>query len=97
MRGRVALLLLLVGLMVALTPLAYIETPDEIWLGGFFDDDDQDDAIVNIQTHLNALEPPAPAAAAFAIPCSHAPPQPYRCMVPGSIPPARNPRAPPAL
>jgi hypothetical protein len=97
MRVRVALLLLLVGVMVALTPLAYLETPDEIWLGGFFDDDDQDDAIVNIQTHLNALEPPAPAAAAFSIPCSHAPPQIYSSVVPASIPSARNPRAPPAL
>jgi hypothetical protein len=97
MRVRVPLVLLLVGVLVALTPLAYLETPDEIWLGGVFDNDDQDDAIVNIQTHLNALEPPVPAPAVFAVPCNHAPPELYTCVVPRSIPSARHPRAPPTL
>ncbi len=97
MRVRLSLVLLLVSVIAALTPLAYIETPDEIWLGGFFDNDDQDDAIVNIQTHLNGLEPPAPTAAAFSIQCVHAPPQLYTCVVPDPIPSSRIPRAPPTL
>jgi hypothetical protein len=97
MRVRLSLVLLLVSVIAALTPLAYIETPDEIWLGGFFDNDDQDDAIVNVQTHLNAVEPPVPAPAVFAVPCSHAPPELYTCVVLRSIPSARQPRAPPTL
>jgi hypothetical protein len=93
----VLLVVLLVGVVVALTPLAYVETPDEIWRAGFFDDDDQDDAIVSVQMHLNAVEPPVLAPAAFSVPCSHAPPELYPCVVPGPIPSAQRPRAPPTL
>lgn len=97
MRVRVSLVVLLVAVILALTPLAYAETPDEIWRGGFFDDDDQDDAIVSVQMHLNAVEPPVLAPAAVSAPCSHAPPELYPCVVPGPLPSAQRPRAPPTL
>jgi hypothetical protein len=97
MRVPVPLVVLLVGVILALTPLAYVETPDEIWRGGFFDDDDQDDAIVSVQMHLNAVEPAVLTAAAVSVPCSHAPPELYPCVVPGPIPSAQRPRAPPTL
>jgi hypothetical protein len=97
MRVPVPLVLLLVGVILALTPLAYVETPDVVWRGGFFDDDDQDDAIVSVQMHLNAVEPAVLTAAAVSVPCSHAPPELYPCVVPGPIPSAQRPRAPPTL
>jgi hypothetical protein len=97
MRVPVPLVVLLVGVILALTPLAYVETPDVVWRGGFFDDDDQDDAIVSVQMHLNAVEPAVLTAAAVSVPCSHAPPELYPCVVPGPIPSAQRPRAPPTL
>jgi hypothetical protein len=97
MRVPVPLVVLLVGVILALTPLAYVETPDEVWRGGFLDDDDQDDAIVSVQMHLNAVEPAVLTAAAVSVPCSHAPPELYPCVVPGPIPSAQRPRAPPTL
>ena len=75
MRVRWPFVLLLVSVMVALAPLAYIELPDQIWLGGLFDDGDEDDAIVQIQTQLNAVESPALPLAPGSVPCIHAPPQ----------------------
>jgi hypothetical protein len=42
MRVRVCLGLLLAIKMVALTPLAYIDTSDPVWLGGFYDEDADD-------------------------------------------------------
>jgi hypothetical protein len=97
MRVPVPLVVLLVGVILALTPLAYVETPDEVWRGGLFDDDDQDDAIVSVQMHLNAVEPAVLTAAAVSVPCSHAPPELHPCVVPGPIPSAQRPRAPPTL
>ncbi len=42
MRARLPFILLLVSVMVALTTLAYVETPDQVWLGGFYDEDADD-------------------------------------------------------
>ena len=94
MRFRVSLIVLLMGAMVALTTLAYVETPDPVWLGGFYDED-ADDVLVYVQTHLNAVEPPILAAAPVSVRCRHAPLELYECLAPGSIPSARHPRAPP--
>ena len=97
MRVRWPFVLFLVSVMVALAPLAYIELPDQIWLGGLFDDGDEDDAIVQIQTQLNAVEPPALTLAPGSVPCIHAPPQLYECVVSRPVFSARHTRAPPAL
>jgi hypothetical protein len=91
---RVCVGLLLAIVLVALTPLAYVDTPDQLWLGGYYDSD-EDDAIVHIQTHLNAVEPPALASAPFSVPCVHAPPQLYERAARSPIPSARHSRAPP--
>lgn len=88
------LAVLLASVIVALTPLAYIDVPDETWLVGYYNSD-EDDVIVHIQTHLNAVEPPALASATFSIPCVHAPPPLYERMARSPIPSARYPRAPP--
>jgi hypothetical protein len=95
MRVRWPLVLLLVSVTVALAPLAYIDLPDQIWLGGLFDGGDEDDAIVHIQTNLNAVQPSAPTVATFSVPCIHAPPQLYECVVSGPVFSARHTRAPP--
>ncbi len=96
MRSRMTLILLLMGAMVALTMLAYAETPDPVWLDGFYDED-ADDVFVYVQTHLNAVEPPILAVAPVSVPCRHAPLELYECVALGSIPSTRHPRAPPAL
>jgi hypothetical protein len=97
MRVRLPFVLFLVSVMVALAPLAYSALPDQIWQSGIYDDADEDDAIVHVQTHLNAVEPPAFVAATISVPCIHAPPQLYKCLVSGPVFSARHTRAPPAL
>jgi len=94
---RLPLVLLLVSVIAALAPLAYSDLPDQLWLGGFYDGGDEDDAIVHIQTNLNAVQPAAPTVATSSVPCIHAPPQLYECVVSGPVVSARHTRAPPAL
>ena len=72
MRVRVCLGVLLAIVLVALTPVAYIDTRDQFWLSGYYDSD-EDDAIVHIQTHLNAVEAAALTSAPSSVPCVHAP------------------------
>jgi hypothetical protein len=91
------LAVLLVGVLFTLSPLAYSDLPDQLWLAGFYDGGDEDDAIVHIQTHLNAVEPPAPTLATCSVPCVHAPPQLYECVVSAPVLSARHTRAPPTL
>jgi hypothetical protein len=47
--------------------------------------------------NLNAVDPPALTLATFSVPCIHAPPQLYACVVSGPVFSARQTRAPPAL
>ncbi len=47
MRTRLPLLLI-VGILVVLTPLAYAEPPDPSWIAGLYDDGDSDDALWHI-------------------------------------------------
>ena len=39
---------LLIGLTLALTPVAYADPPDDTWIGGFWDDDDFDTVVIAI-------------------------------------------------
>lgn len=48
--------LALLAVYVALTPLAYADPPDPLWIGGVFDDDDNDDSIFVITSHLATVE-----------------------------------------
>ena len=45
---RRCLLWVLVGAILALTPLAQASPPDETWIGGLFDDDDYDNVVVSV-------------------------------------------------
>ena len=44
----------------ALTTLAHIDPPDPTWIGGYWDDDDFDNAVDSI-LHTCAVEPGSPA------------------------------------
>jgi hypothetical protein len=93
---RLPLVLILVCVVAALTPLAYSDLPDQLWLGGFYDGGDEDDAIVHIQTHLNAIEPPDYYVAASLTPCVSPPLQWYESRVPVLVVSPHAIRAPPA-
>jgi hypothetical protein len=67
MRRRDLLLLLLLSAIAAITPLAYADLPDQLWLGGFYDGGDEDDAILHIHTHLAATGPIALYVAAAPV------------------------------
>jgi len=95
MRARLPLALLLASVIALLTPWAYADLPDQLWLGGVFDGGDEDDAIVHIQTHLNAIDPPDVYVAVFLTPCACEPAQRYES-VPVQVVSPRTSRAPPA-
>ncbi len=50
---RLLSVLILLGPLVGLVPLAYADPPDQTWIGGIYDDDDYDDVIV-IAYSINA-------------------------------------------
>src|SRR5713101_9976177 len=52
-----ALLVMLLAVLVALTPLAYATPPDPVWVSGFFDDDDNDNGVFLVTSSLAALDP----------------------------------------
>jgi hypothetical protein len=88
--------LLLASVMTAITPLAYRDLPDQIWLGGFYDGGDDDDAVAQILTSNDAIEPPDLYVAVVLPPCVVPPLQPYASL---ALSPVRSPnaaRAPPA-
>ena len=61
MRGRISiigLLLVLVALMLALTPLAYSDPPDPSWIAGFWDDDDFDNVVDCVTSAAALLQAP---------------------------------------
>jgi len=51
------LLLVLMLVLSALTPLAYASPPDPTWVSGFFDDGDNDDAVFLITSSAATLDP----------------------------------------
>ncbi len=53
--GRRLVSLLLISLLFAISLLAYGEAPDSVWIPGYYDGGDQDDAIANLELrHLSA-------------------------------------------
>ena len=50
------MVLALLTVYAALTPLAYADPPDPLWIGGFYDDDDNDDSVFVITSHLVTVE-----------------------------------------
>lgn len=53
---RLPTVLLLLGALVALTPLAYASPPDPTWIAGLYDDADYDDVILAVMSAAGALE-----------------------------------------
>jgi hypothetical protein len=47
----------LLGILVLLTPLAYCTPPDPVWVGGVFDDDDNDNGVLLVTSSSVALDP----------------------------------------
>jgi hypothetical protein len=55
MRTRFCLIGALLASLVLLTPLAYADPPDQVWLGGIYDDDDQDNAVALVTFGFHGL------------------------------------------
>lgn len=56
-RPTIALTLMLLAALTALTPLAYASPPDPVWVSGIFDDDDNDDGIFLVTSGMAAVDP----------------------------------------
>ena len=89
-----ALIVILSALLLGLVAAAYASPPDETWIGGYWDDDDFDNAVISIVSVCAVEIPPVPDAAPqwarlasieFAEPA----------FIPTSPRPAASPRAPP--
>ncbi len=55
MRTRFGLIVALLASLVLLAPLAYADPPDQVWLGGLYDDDDQDGAVMLVTFGFHGL------------------------------------------
>jgi len=51
--------LLLAGMLAGLPTVAFADPPDPTWIGGYWDDDDYDDAVIAISS-ASAVEAPPP-------------------------------------
>ena len=56
MSARRLIIFAFVGVLIALAPLAYADPPDPSWIGGFYDDDDFDDAVILASSMLGTYE-----------------------------------------
>jgi len=61
--SRSVLLVILLVLLLGLVPVAYASPPDPTWIGGYWDDDDFDNAVVSIVSACAITIPPVPDAA----------------------------------
>jgi len=57
MRIRASFLVILVGVVMLLTPLAYASPPDPSWIRGMYDDGDFDNVVVLITSGAGAVQP----------------------------------------
>ena len=61
---RRLIVLVLLGALLTLTPLAQASPPDQSWIGGFYDDADYDDVVLLVTGGLHAVqESPSPVLA----------------------------------
>jgi len=56
MRSGRLLLLLLAGVLVVLTPLAYASPPDPGWITGFWDNGDYDDVVLSVTSAVGTAD-----------------------------------------
>jgi hypothetical protein len=100
-RGRVSCLQrsftgILLGALIALTPLAYASPPDSLWIAGIYDAADFDDVIWLVTETQTAPQSPAHEAAepfALMVPFVASSPEGVPPVVPAPI---VRPRSPPA-
>jgi hypothetical protein len=59
--SRRFLAVLIASLLTGLTPLAYTDPPDPLWIAGYWDDDDFDNAVV-VLVNSCAVQVQAPAS-----------------------------------
>ena len=92
---RRSLVLLLLGVIAALVPLAHASPPDQSWIGGLYDDGDYDDAIISITSWAITADTNPPCdleptriVVGFLRPQPHASPA-------ATAPAPHQPRAPP--
>ena len=57
MSHRATLAILLLGVVLALTPIAHAAPTDPGWISGFYDDNDYDDVVLFITGSLTAVSP----------------------------------------
>ncbi len=67
MKVRCSVLLALIGVLAALTPLAYASPPDPSWIRGLYDDADFDNVVAFLTSGAGVIEP-FPLDDACAIP-----------------------------
>src|SRR2546425_6852267 len=58
--SRSVLLVILLVLLLGLVPVAYASPPDPTWIGGYWDDDDFDNAVISIVSACAISIPPVP-------------------------------------
>jgi hypothetical protein len=56
MKRRASLVVLLLGAVLSLPPLAHASPPDPTWIPGFYDDNDYDDVILFITGAVTAVD-----------------------------------------
>ena len=66
MKMRWLLVVVLIGLLFVLSPMAFASPPDPSWLGGFWDDADFDDVILHLTWCCPALSSGQPSFDATA-------------------------------
>jgi len=87
--------LLLISVLFTITPLAYWEAPDAVWLPGYYDGGDQDDAIANLELrHLSVAQVLA-VYVSPSVACVQLPPPLSANVQPDQTLPATPTRAPP--
>jgi hypothetical protein len=98
--SRRLLAVLIVSLLTGLTPLAYTDPPDPLWISGYWDDDDFDNVVVALVDSC-AIQVPAPASSGPSLEpvALIEPPVPaavlplFRSVVDSRAPPIVRPRA----
>ena len=96
MERRVSLVVLLLGVLIALTPLAHASPPDPTWIPGFYDDADYDDVVLAVTGAVAAgesgvVDPAGPGAVCVG-PLIPSGPQPASARALDAHPPRAPPR-----
>ena len=94
-RGFVVLLL--AGVMMAITPLAHAELPDQTWIPGLYDNADYDDVVLLVTSGADAVEMSAPPDFGSILTVVELVPLHDESRPPGLARSSNSARAPPAV